>query len=188
MLMRYEIQLQTMTKAMVDTVLPAVDPLNALAQEQCRLVIGTLMLMAEQLPLQYRFDCDELTRMVAFADELGAALEDCTGTVADASSALTASAVAGRELLSRPTADPTDLVTVARAIRTALDHVIDAVFTDDCARAYRADVHRVVLDHSRGEILRDRVWTRSQGFEPDAEELPTIESLLLPLTSGLVTK
>jgi len=188
MLMRYEIQLQTMIKAMVDTVLAAVDPLNALAQEQCRLVIGTLMLMAEQLPLQYRFDCDELTRMVAFADELGIPLEGCTGTVADASSALTASAVAGRALLSRPTANPAEIVTVARAIRTALDQVIDEVFTDQSARAYRADVLRIVLDQSRGEILRDRVWTRSQGFEPDAEDLPTIESLLLPLTSGQVTK
>jgi hypothetical protein len=188
MLMRYEIQLQTMIKAMVDTVAPAVDPLNALAQEQCRLVIGTLMLMAEQLPLQYRFDCDELTRMVAFADEVGAPLEDCTGTVADALSALTASAAAGWELLSRPTSNPIDIVTAARAIRTALDHVIDAVFTDDCARAFRAHVLRVVLDQSRSEILRDRVWTRSQGFEPDAEDLPTIESLLLPLASGLVTR
>ena len=77
---------------------------------------------------------------------------------------------------------------MARAIRAASDHLVDVVFTDECARAYRADVLRVVLDQSRGEILRDRVWTRSQGFEPDAEDLPTIESLLLPLTSGLVTK
>jgi hypothetical protein len=188
MLMRYEIQLQTMIKAMVDTVAPAVDPLNALAQEQSRLVIGTLMLMAEQLPLQHRFDCDEVTRMVAFADELGAPLQDCTGTVAEAVSALAASAEVGRELLSRPMADPIDIVTAARAIRTALDHMIDVVFTDDCGRAHRADVHRVVLDRSRGEILRDRVWTRGQGFEADADGLPAIESLLRPLASGPVTR
>jgi hypothetical protein len=188
MLMRYEIQLQTMIKTMVDTVVPAIDPSNALAQEQSRLIIGTLMLMAEQLPLQFRFDCDELTRMVAFADGLGAPLEDCGGTVGDALTALTASAAGGRMLLSQPGADPTDIVAAARRIRTALDHVIDAVFTDESARAYRADVYRVVLDQSRGEILRDRVWTRSQGFEPDTEDLPMIESLLLPSSSGLVAK
>jgi hypothetical protein len=187
MLMRYEIQLQTMIKAMVGTVLPAVDPLNALAQEQSRLVIGTLMLMAEQLPLQFRFDCDELTRMIAFADELGAQLEDCSGTVAEALPALTASAGAGRSLLSQPTPDSTEIVTVARAIRAASDHLVDVVFTDECGRAYRADVYRVVLNHSRSEILRDRVWTRSQGFEPDTEDLPAIESVLLPSASGLVT-
>jgi hypothetical protein len=187
MLMRYEIQLQTMIKAMVDTVLPAVDPLNALAQEQSRLVIGTLMLMADQLPLQFRFDCDELTRMIGFADELGALLEDCTGTVAEALPALTASTAAGRSLLSRPMADPTEIVAVARAIRAASDHLVDVVFTDECARAYRAGVRRVVLDHSRSEIMRDRLWTRSQGFEPDTENLPTIESVLVPSASGLVT-
>ena len=186
MLMRYEIQLQTMIKAMVDTVLPAVDPLNALAQEQSRLVIGTLMLMAEQLPLQFRFDCDELTRMIGFADELGALLEDCTGTVAEALPALTASTAAGRSLLSRPMADPTEIVAVARAIRAASDHLVDMVFTDECGRAHRAAVYRVVLDHSRSEIMRDRLWTRSQGFEPDTENLPTIESLLVPSASGPV--
>jgi hypothetical protein len=186
MLMRYEIQLQTMIKAMVDSVLPAVDPLNALAQEQSRLVIGTLMLMAEQLPLQYRFDCDELTRMIALAEELGAQLEDCTGTVAEALDALTPSAAAGRSLLSGPTPDPAEIVSVARAIRAASDHLVDVIFTDECGRAHRADVHRVVLNHSRGEILRDRVWTRSQGFEADIENLPAIESLLVPSASGPV--
>ena len=49
MIMRYDIQIETMIKAMVDTVAPAVDPLDRLAQEQARLVIGTLMLMAEQI-------------------------------------------------------------------------------------------------------------------------------------------
>jgi hypothetical protein len=108
--------------------------------------------------------------------------------VAEALSALTASAGAGRSLLSRPTADPTEIITLARAIRAASDHLVDVVFTDECAKAYRADVHRVVLDHSRSEILRDRVWTSSQGFEPDTENFPTIESLLLPAASRLVTK
>jgi hypothetical protein len=186
--MRYEIQLQTMIKAMVDTVLPAVDPQNALAQEQSRLVIGTLTLMSEQLPLQVRFDRDELTRMIAFAEELGAALQDCSGTVAQALSALTPSGAAGRSLLSRPAADPAEIIAVARAIRAASDHLIDVVFADECARAYRANLRRVVLDHSRREILRDRLWTRSQGFEPDTEDLPTIESVLLPSASGSVTR
>jgi len=188
MIMRYDIQLQTMIKAMVDTVAPAVDPLDPLAQEQARLVIGTLMLMAEQLPLQYRFDVDDLTRMVGFADDLGARLQKCSGPVADAVSALTASAAAGRMLLSRPTVDATDIVTAARAIRTAADHVVDVVFIDDGAWAHRSEVRRVVLDRSREEILRDRAWTRSQGFEPDAESIPTIESLLILSSCAAVTE
>ncbi len=188
MLMRHDIQLQTMIRAMVDTVAPAVDPENALAQEQCQLVIGVLTLMAEQLPLQYRFDCDELTRLIAFADEFHAALQDCAGTVADELAGLTAAAVAGTELGSRPTADPIELVTAAREIRAALDRVVDTVFTDDRARSYRTVVHRIVLERSRSEILRDRCWARTQGFEPDADDLPAIESLLSPATFGQAAK
>jgi hypothetical protein len=172
---------------MAETVAPAVDLHNALAQEQAKLVIGTLMLMAEQLPLQHRFDQDELTRAVDFADELGALLEHCPGPVATAVSALTSLAASGRALLSRPLADPTEMIATAQAIRGALGHVVDVVFTDDSASAYRGDVHRVVLDQSRDEILRDRVWSRSQGFEPDAHHLPTIESLLAPSTPAAVT-
>jgi hypothetical protein len=188
MIMRYDLQIQTMIKAMVETVAPAIDPLDPLAQEQARLVIGTLMLMAEQLPLQYRFDVDDLTRMVGFADDLGARLHTCSGPLADAVSALTASAAAGRAVLSRPTVDVTYIVTAARAIRTAADHVVDVVFTDDDARAHRGEVRRVVLDWSRDEILRDRAWTRSQGFEPDVESIPPIESLLILSSNAAVTE
>jgi hypothetical protein len=186
-ILRYDIQLQTVIKAMVSTIAPAVDPLNALAQEQAQLVIGTLMLMSEQLPLQYRFDLDELTRTVAFADEVAALLEHCGGPVGDAVSALTGSSATGRALLARSSVDPTEIVVAARATRTSLDQVIDLVFTDDCARAYRDDMHRTVLEQSRGEILRDRVWNRSQGFESDSHHLPTVESLLLTSTSAAMT-
>ena len=126
--------------------------------------------------------------MVGFADDLGARLRNYPGPLADAVSALTASAAAGRALLSRPNGDATDIVTAARAIRTAADRVVDVVFTDDGARAHRGEVRRAVLDWSRDEILRDRAWTRSQGFEPDVESIPAIESLLILSSNAAVTE
>lgn len=188
MILRYELQIQTMIKAMIDTVLPAVDPRNGLAQEQAQLIIGTLKLMAEQLPLQYRFDCDELTRQVSFAEELSAALDSCPGPVAETVSALTSSVARGRTLLTRPLVDPAEIITTAREIRTALDHAVDAVFTDDSARNQREDIQRIVLDQSRDEITRDRVWNRAQGFDTESQHLPTIESLLAPSAPMAVVK
>ena len=186
MLMRYDIQLQTMIKAMVETVMPAVDPLNVPAQEQSRLVIGTLMLMAEQLPVQYQCDRNELAGMIAFAEEIASCLEGCSGTIAEALSGLTATAHSANTLLSRPGADPADLLAMARAIRSELDLVIDVTFTEDEAQAWRADVANIVLTQSQNDILRQRVWARSQGFEP-ADDLPSIESLATPSNSQLVT-
>src|ERR1700756_539308 len=77
MQMRPAVQIKSMVKAMTDVVLPAIDPANKLAQEQARLVIGMLGLMAQQLPLQFRFDCDELARLL----QLAAALQQPAGRV-----------------------------------------------------------------------------------------------------------
>ena len=70
MQMRPEIQIQSILKAMIDVVLPAVDPKNPLAQEQARLVMGMLTVMAGQLPRQYRFDCDELSRLLKLSQRM----------------------------------------------------------------------------------------------------------------------
>jgi hypothetical protein len=188
MILRYDIQLQTMIKAMTQTIAPAVDPADALAQEQTKLVIGTLLLMAVQLPLQYRFDRDELIRAVHLADDLTAELDECRGALAQARLTLEDSAVAGRALLLRTNVDPIEFVAQARAIRTGADRLVDAVFTDEAARDHRAGVRRVVLGHAGSEILRDRAWSLGQNFESDPNRLPAIEFLLAPTTSAVVTQ
>ena len=72
MQMRPEVQIAAMIKAMKDVVIPAVAGTNKLAEEQAKLVVGMLSLMAYQLPLQFRFDRDELARLV----ETSAALRE----------------------------------------------------------------------------------------------------------------
>ena len=49
--LRPSLQVKIVLKALTDVVLPAVDPNNKLAQEQARLCIGTLQIMASRLPL-----------------------------------------------------------------------------------------------------------------------------------------
>ncbi|MGQ0622999.1 MAG: hypothetical protein ACT4QA_24340, partial [Panacagrimonas sp.] len=64
MQLRSEIQLTSMLKAMKDVVIPAIDPANRLAIEQSQLIVGMLGLMQHQLPIQFKFDRDELGRLV----------------------------------------------------------------------------------------------------------------------------
>ena len=80
MQMRPDPQIKSVIKAMNDVVLPAVDPQNKLAQEQVRLCMGLLGLMAKQLPLQFRFDCDELARLSAYSAELQRIADELLGT------------------------------------------------------------------------------------------------------------
>ena len=79
---RPELQLQSMIKAMTDIVLPAVDADNRLAQEQAHLVIATLQLVANRLPIAYRYDRDELERYVGLSRDLLAAVGGTVGAAA----------------------------------------------------------------------------------------------------------
>lgn len=179
MQMRPELQIKSILKAMTDVVLPAVDPNNKLAQEQVRLCMGLLGLMAKQLPLQFRFDCDELARLSAYAAQLQemaaggsqtqaacAALQDCRAQAAT--------------VLDRIKASPQDVENAVRALREATGSVITGVFHDGDADAQQR-VQKATLEMSREQLLRDRAWVITQGWEPDPKAVPPLDSLLAEL-------
>ena len=176
MQLRYAIQLQCMMKAMADVVLPAVDPDNRLAQEQARLILGTLSLMAKQLPLQFRFDCDALGRSVALAQELLQQL----GTLQDIEGAqerLAARMATATEVLARALADPQELVSAIHGLREAIGAVVGDV-SARASTAQVASVQKCVLEHGKEQLLRDRSWLLAQNWEPNPESVPPIETLL----------
>lgn len=176
MQLRPQLQIQSILKAMADVVLPAVDPNNKLAQEQARLIMGTLSLMARQLPLQFRFDCDELARLVEFARELEQLAQGGKGTTA-ANSALAADTERASSLLNRAKAGPEEIEQAVRDLRSATGAVVTQVYRDGDA-ASQERVEKAVLAVSKEQLLRDRSLLLSQGWEPDPEAVPAIESLL----------
>jgi hypothetical protein len=176
MQLRYPIQIQSMIKAMTDVVLPALDPDNKLAQEQSRLIIGMLTLMASQLPLQFRFDCDELQRLTGFARELRQLAQGSTATRA-AMAELVSNSSTAAEVLDRAKADPGELINSIRGLRTAIAAVITSVSQDGDPSAI-AKVQKAVLARSKEQLLRDRSWLLMQGWETDAASVPRIETLI----------
>ena len=76
---RPSFQLQTVIKAMTDVILPAVDPNNKLAQEQAGLVIAILNLIAQRMPLIYRYEGEELARFLELAGQLHKHAKDFRG-------------------------------------------------------------------------------------------------------------
>ena len=70
MQLRPQIQIQTIIKAMMEDVIPALDQTNQLAMQSAQLTIGTLTMIAQHLPLEYRYDCDELARLIDAAAKL----------------------------------------------------------------------------------------------------------------------
>jgi hypothetical protein len=164
-----------MIKAMTDVVLPALDPNNRLAQEQARLVLGTLALMAKQLPLQYRFDCDALGRLIDFAHELREHVGASNAQYAV--ERLEARAGAASHVLERAQADPEELVSAIHSLRSAIGAAVSAV-SERASASQFAGVQQSVLAHAKDQLLRDRSWLLIQGWEPDPATVPPIDTLL----------
>ncbi|MES2681999.1 MAG: hypothetical protein V4650_00630 [Pseudomonadota bacterium] len=175
MQMRPDVQIQSMLKALNDVVLPALDPANKLAQEQARLVMGMLALMSQQLPLQFRFDCDELTRLIGFCRELEAA----AGVEA---TTLSGRAAAASAVLARAKADPAEVQQAVKQLRAVTSEVVARAFSvSDTALQDR--VQRLVLALAAEQNPRDRAWFAAQNWEPDPRALQPIETLLRPVGS-----
>ncbi len=176
MQMRPQVQLQAVIKALSDVVLPAIDPDNKLAIEQGKLSIGLLALLAQQLPMQFRFDCDELARLIATSAELVRQAQGGAGTQA-AVAALTEATRAARLALDAAGASPADIEAKVRALRAATGALVTEVHRDGDA-ACRPNIQQTVLAMSKEQGLRDRSMMLMQGWEPDPKAIPPLAELL----------
>jgi hypothetical protein len=175
MQLRPLLQIQTIIKAMTEDIIPALDQTNQLAMQSAHLTIGTLALIAQHLPLEYRYDCDELARLIETAKSLGGQLKPEGGTTAAAE--LTEAGKVGSDVLSRARAEPGEIVDAVRRLRAASAKAVTAVYAagDETAQAA---VQKSVLSISKQQLLRDRSWLLMQGWEPDPKSIPGIAELL----------
>ncbi len=177
---RPEIQIRAMIKAMVDVVLPAVDPEQKMAQEQARLVIGTLGLIASRLPVAYRFDRDQLDRYVSLSHEL-VALDKADGG-GQTVSKLESLAERGADVLQRARAEPSELESTVFDLRAEVSSLLQSLHKSSSPEKWNK-VNRLILDASKMEIDRERALVVAMGFEPKPGSIPPIESLL-PQVNG----
>lgn len=174
--LRTTFQIPTLIKAMTDVVLPALDPNNKLAQEQGQLILGSLHLIAQRLPLQYRYDRHELGSFLALAEQLEQ-MSSGAPELAVSIAALRASSKQGREVLARAGAEPSELESANLAMRDSIGAITQAgsALPDD---ARRKRVESAVMAHAREMLLRERAWLAMQGWEGKNVPLPDVESLI----------
>jgi hypothetical protein len=177
MQMRHEIQIQSILKAMTDVVLPAVDPKNPLAQEQTRLCMGMLSVMATQLSRQYRFDCDELGRLLKLSQGMQA-LPAASKLAPKAVDKLAQGLHIGSDVLARARAEPSELLDAVRGLRVATSSFVQESFENDLSGLETLEVKRLVLDSTKEQLLRDRAWVLAQGWEAEPQAIPPIDTLL----------
>lgn len=155
-----ELRLRTMMRAMSETVLPAVDPANSLAQEQARLMLGHLNAL-----LQHHAGEGELERR---DDRASRALATALLDAGDGGPA-TAQA---RDALRAALAD-----TDGDALAHAIERLVVAIGVDGEADLHAAST-RLVLAHARAQTTTGRAWFKPMGFDPRPDELPDPTELL----------
>ena len=174
--LRPALQIQTILKAMTDVVLPAVDPDNKLAQEQSRLVVGMLHLLAQRLPLMYRYDRDELARFLALADTLQNQARDLPGA-RDALHALTNAVESGEDVLDRARAEPGELEAANFELREKVGALLGKIY-DGADMTQLTHISKTVTAHAKEQLLRERSWLIMMGLEADPKAIPAIETLI----------
>ena len=176
MQMRSDSEIIVMIKALEDVIIPALDPANKLAVEQAHLVTMTLKVMQGQLPMQFRFDHDELTRLVGAAAKLKhVCAED--GEAAEALRHMNAAQAEAQSVLERSRVDPARLLVSIRALRSSISALVAVAGCNDASEAF-SPAERVVLDISKEQLLRDRSLLILTGNEIDPAAVPAIGDLV----------
>lgn len=178
--LRSDIQITSMIKSLKDVIIPAIDSQNSFATEQAHLILGMLSLMKTQLPIQFRFDRDQLERLISTAKRLEEIYSRDTST-RDELRSLTWSAAQASETLKHFKVDPQQLQDAIREVNREIGRLISFATERGCDPIIIAQAEAVVLDSSREQLLRNRALLAPQGWEK-IEHLapPPIETLLAP--------
>ena len=154
-----ELRLRTMIRALNETIIPAVDPNDSLAQEQAGLLLGHLHVLLQHHGREQKV-CDnehEALKKLALA-----LIESSDG--GDVTEAATKRL---RQLVNDGDID-------------SLSHAVEALIVDagtDGSEAFKKTCDALVIQHGREATLRSRIWFKSMGFDHDPDSLPEIDSL-----------
>lgn len=159
-----DLQLNAVIKALTEAVTPAVDPSNDVAQEQMHLSIATLGLLRDRLPMTRRFYRALAQDSLDMAD-----LVSKHGQSAELDAAKTAMLSA----LNDPAIENDEIENVRSDLIARTTDVIAGL--DD---ATRKSLEGPLIDASAKPIERERAWFIGSGFEPNADRIPAIETLI----------
>lgn len=167
--LRPEYLLPVIAKTLQDVVLPVLDEHQQVAQEQLKLAIGFLNIMAQNGPMQFAFDVDELRRLTTLAK----ALIDAVGGSAASTAAIAAAKAAGEGT----GVAPAEIVAATRQLRIGVSELIEQGHARG-DKALDATISGLVNAFSRVQLDRERAWVLPMGFENGQDAVPSIASQL----------
>ncbi|MEI7647912.1 MAG: hypothetical protein WCJ48_06460 [Actinomycetes bacterium] len=166
----FDLRTRVMMAALEDVIIPAIDPGNALAIEQSKLLLGGLAMMRDQVDYYHAYETVELTTLTKLLGSLllpdDPAAEEVTALIAAGYAA------------TGPVIATSSLKEISRNMRSAARTLIDAAAAkgDQAER----DSQQAVLAYSDEALTRERAWSAGYGFDVFPETMLSIpESLTL---------
>jgi hypothetical protein len=163
--LRPEYLLPVIAKTLQDVVLPVLDEHQQVAQEQLKLAIGFLNLLAQNGPMQFAFDVDELRRVDGSLAGGASADGSTQGNGMVGQAAQQASGAVG--------IDPAEIVAVTQQLRLGVTDMIEQGHAKG-DRALDAAISSLVNQFSHTQLNRDRAWVLPMGFENGQDAVPAI--------------
>jgi hypothetical protein len=171
--------LRGVVKALTDVIGPAIDPSDALAKEQLRLVVDYLEFVRERLDALYGRERFELSHHLEMARTLHALEPACSP---QAREKLTAALRDGNDVRARPGAGVPALKSATAALASAIRSLVREAATFD--EPVRRRIERAVIDATEGRVKFDRAWYLPLGFEPAPSEVLPLSDLLAQTEKG----
>ena len=165
--------LRASIKALDEVVAPAIDASNPLAVEQLRLVSRFLGFLRSRLQYQAERERFELRHYLALANTLrgdaASGAPPCAALIGEA-------IAAGAALVDRIDASTQDIRAAVNGLTAALSVLVRSVA--DADPVLRQRVERTVVAASKSLFDVQRAWYLPIGFEPDPDQVPSIETAL----------
>lgn len=160
-------------KALKDTVAPAVDPANPLANEQLRLACSYLSLVAGRLCARHQRLRLELAQAATLASRLLPHAEGCPATVL---AALRSGIAAAQDLQTRVNSAEAELLDATHQAQAAISALVRCATSLPTQQG--AEIERAVLQASRAWLDTRRAWFSPLGFDKEALALAPLNHIL----------
>jgi hypothetical protein len=172
----FNLRIQAMIRAMSETILPALPDDQKLAQDQAKILLGNLNVMAEQCDHLYDYELAELSAYAKLVRDLVDAAKGGMKVqegVAAANSLLGAAEPMVR--LSIP--HQNELSVLVKQLKAAADQLVQAAAVDGAVE-FRSAAQSLVVAQSAPMIMLERRWSAKAGFDIALEKLPSLDGLL----------
>lgn len=164
-----QLQLKAVVKSLKDTVLPAIDKGNELAQQQIQLSMATLEIALNNLPVMHAMLRKDIEQHINMAREMGGALKS-----EENKRSLQALISTAEQALQDPTQGLTQLQQQARELRSGIGDVISG----NAEGADAVALEQIVLAHSEASLTLGRAMNKPMGFEPAPDDIADIAALV----------